>query len=167
MYYINYFFIFSIIGHFIETVFAKSKSGILFGYWTPVYGFGVVLILLIGKLIGKINLNKKLIMKILIAYVISMILLSLTELLGGYLIEFIFNKTFWNYKNHKFNIGPYISLEMANIWGISSIIVLYLLKPLIDKVIKYIPKTATYILIALFIIDNIITVIIKKKLITF
>ena len=35
-------------------------------------------------------------------------------------------------------------------------IVLYLLKPLIDKVIKYIPKTATYILIALFIIDNII-----------
>ena len=118
MYYINYFFIFSIIGHFIETVFVPNfTSGILYGWWTPVYGIGVILILLIGKIINKINLEKKLIFKIIITYLISAIILSLIELIGGYLIKFIFNQELWNYEKHKFNIGPYISLEMANMWG--------------------------------------------------
>ena len=49
MYYLNYFFIFSIFGHLFETLLFKFmnknlKSGFLYGYWTPVYGLGVVLI---------------------------------------------------------------------------------------------------------------------------
>ena len=73
-YYINYFFLFSIIGHFIETVLIKNfTSGILYGWWTPVYGFGVVLILLIGKLIDKIPLRHKKIYKIFITYIVSMV----------------------------------------------------------------------------------------------
>lgn len=154
MYFINYFFIFSIIGHFIETFFVSNfESGILFGWWTPVYGFGAILILLIGKIINKFNLKGKTIFKILITYVSSMIILSLIELLGGYLIKFIFNQELWNYEHHRFNIGSYISLEMANMWGIASIFVLYVLKPIIDKLEKYIPKWLTFILIVLFIID--------------
>ena len=108
MYYINYFFIFSIVGHFIETVFVSNfTSGILYGWWTPVYGFGAVLILLIGKIINKFNLKEKMLFKILITYITSMIILSLIELLGGVLIKEIFNKELWNYEKHKFNIGPY------------------------------------------------------------
>lgn len=162
MYYINYFFIFAILGHLIETVFVKGfTSGILFGWWTPVYGIGVILILGIGKLIDKISLNKKVILKIGITYLLSMVILSLIELLGGYLIEWLFHQEFWNYENHKFHIGPYISLEMANIWGIASIFVLYVLKPVIDKLEVYIPKLVTYLLILLFSIDVILTVIYK------
>lgn len=162
MYYINYFFIFSIIGHFIETVFVSNfTSGILYGWWTPVYGFGTVIILLIDKIINKFNLNKKRIFKILITYVSCMIILSLIELTGGHLIKIIFNKELWNYENHKFNIGPYISLEMANIWGIASIVVIYILKPIIDKLEKYIPKTITHILMILFTIDVGCTIILK------
>ena len=154
MYYINYFFIFSIIGHFIETVFVPNfTSGILYGWWTPVYGFGSVLILLIEKIIDKFNLDGKRIFKILITYLLCMIILSLIELLGGYLIKLIFNEEIWNYENHRFNIGPYISLEMANVWGIASILVLYVLKPIVDRLEKYIPKFITYILMVLFIID--------------
>lgn len=162
MYYINYFFIFSIIGHLIETVFVPNfTSGILYGWWTPVYGFGVILILIINKLISKINLKGKMIFKILITYLISMILLSLIELLGGHLIKLIFNQELWNYENHRFNIGPYISLEMANTWGIASITVIYILKPIIDKLEKYIPKWITYILMILFIIDVGCTIALK------
>ena len=44
-YYLNYFFIFSIIGHLIESLLVlifdwNFKSGYLYGYWTPVYGLG-------------------------------------------------------------------------------------------------------------------------------
>ena len=162
MYYINYFFIFSIIGHLIETVFVSNfTSGILYGWWTPVYGFGAVLILLIGKVIDKFNLKGKRIFKILITNLLGMIILSLIELIGGYLIKFIFDRELWNYEKHKFNIGPYISLEMANIWGIASIFVLYVLKPIVDKIEKYIPKWITYILIVLFSIDVLATILFK------
>ena len=74
---------------------------------------------------------------------------------------FIFDTELWNYEKHKFNIGPYISLETANMWGIASILVLYVIKPIINKIEKHIPKFITYILILLFSIDVIATIILK------
>lgn len=162
MYYINHFFIFSIIGHLIETLGTKGfNSGILYGWWTPVYGFGVIIILLIGKLINKFNFSNKKILKIFITYLLCTIILTLIELLGGYLIKWIWHTEIWNYENHKFNIGHYISLEISNIWGIAGIFVLYVLKPLFDKIINKIPKWLTYTLITLFTIDSILTLILK------
>ena len=55
MYYINYFFILSIFGHILESFVYKNKSsGILFGWWTPIYGIGTLIILLIHKYIDKL-----------------------------------------------------------------------------------------------------------------
>lgn len=162
MYYINYFFIYAIIGHLIETIFTQNfTSGVLYFWWTPVYGFGVVLILLIGKFIDRFNFTHKKIFKILLTYLLCMIILSIIELIGGYLIEFTIHKKIWNYENHKFNIGSYISLEMANVWGIAGVVVLYVLKPITDKFINKVPKFITYILIIGIIIDTVLTVITK------
>lgn len=160
MYYINYFFIFSILGHFIESFFYSSgDSGILYGYWTPIYGIGTIIILLINKFIEKFNLNK--ILKIILLFVGSMIILSSIEVLGGYLIKWIFNKELWDYSNHKFNIGKYTSIEMSLIWGLSSILLIYFIKPIVDKIISKIPRFFSYILIILMIIDLLSTVITK------
>lgn len=160
MYYINYFFIFSILGHFIESFFYSSGgSGILYGYWTPIYGIGTIIILLINKFIEKFNLNK--VLKIILLFVGGMIILSSIEVLGGYLIKWIFNKELWDYSNHKFNIGKYTSIEMSLIWGLSSILLIYFIKPIVDKIINKIPRFFSYILIILMIIDLLSTVIIK------
>ena len=164
MYFINTFFIYSILGHFFESTIVKLlnanyQSGFLFGYWTPVYGIGVITIVLIYRLLKK-HIKNNFIIFILL-FILSSIILSTLELIGGYLIELIFNKVFWNYEKFKYNIGKYISLETSIIWGLFSLIIIYLLKPLIDKIIKLIPKWLTYILIILFIIDLVITVLIK------
>ena len=56
MYYINTFFIFSILGHIIENfVYKHVDSGILFGFWTPIYGLGIILILLINNILKKLK----------------------------------------------------------------------------------------------------------------
>lgn len=158
MYYINYFFILSILGHLIEIT-LHNKSGILFGWWTPVYGIGTVIILLIHKHLDKLKLNK--IFKPIALFLTCSIILSVTEAIGGYLIEILFHQTFWDYSHYKFNIGKYAALEMTLIWGLSSILLLYFIKPLIDKIISKIPKHLTYILIILFILDLFLTIIIK------
>ena len=158
MYYINYFFIFSIIGHILETfIYYNGESGILFGPWTPVYGFGTVIILLIYNFLKNNTKNKY--SKIFLLFILSSIILTIIEAIGGYLIEYIFNITFWDYSYYKFHIGKYISLEMALIWGLCSILVVYFLKPLIDKIIGKIPKYLTYLLTVLIIIDLIYTII--------
>ena len=160
MYYLNYFFLFSILGHFIESFFfSGGDSGILLGYWTPIYGIGTIIILLINKYISKFNLNKFL--KVLILFLSSMIILSTMEALGGYLIKWIFDMELWNYSNYKFKIGRYTALEMSLVWGLSSFLLIYIIKPLIDKIISKVPKILTYILIILFIVDIITTFIIK------
>lgn len=160
MYYLNYFFIMSILGHFIESFFYSSgDSGILLGYWTPIYGIGTVIILLINIWLNKFKITKTL--KFILLFVFSSIILAFIEVLGGYLIKWIFNKELWDYSNHKFNIGKYTSIEMSLIWGLSSILLIYFIKPVIDKIINKIPKIFTFILCILFIIDLLATLVIK------
>ena len=160
MYYINYFFIMSIFGHLIESLLSSSNdSGILFSYWTPIYGFGTIIILLLNNFLNKKDLNK--FTKLISLFFYSTITLAIIESAGGYLLKFLFNKELWNYSNHKFNIGKYTSLEMALFWGTTSIFLIYIIKPIIDKIINKIPKFVSYILIFLFIIDVFLTLIIK------
>lgn len=160
MYLINCFFVYSMLGHFIESFFyTNNDSGILFGYWTPIYGIGVVLIIIIYNIILKFKIKK--IYKVILLFFISSIFLASIESLGGYLIKWMFNKELWNYSNHKFNIGRYTSLEMSLTWGISSILLVCFFKPIVDKFIKKIPKFISYVLITLFVIDLIATISIK------
>ena len=164
---INCFFIYSILGFLLESTFNlivihHFKSGILYGPWTPVYGIGAILTIIISKKIFK-KLKTSPLKETLITFLILAITITITEWLGGILIEKLFSITMWNYKNFNFNIGKYITLEMTLIWGLISIFLIYFIKPVIDIIEKKIPKSLTYILLILFIIDVIITTITKIK----
>lgn len=155
MYYLKYFYITSILGFLFETI-LNGKSGILYGPYTPVYGFGCLIILLILEKNKKRGINN--FWKLLIIVILSTILLTLAELVGGLLIEKIFHYSFWDYTNKRFNIGKYICLEISSIWLLASILFL-LFKPLLDKLIKKIPNIIIYILSFFFLIDIVITFI--------
>ena len=161
MYYINYFFLFALLGHLVESlIYANRASGVLLLWWTPVYGIGTVVILFINKFLDKFKINKWL--RIILLFLMSAVSLCFIEALGGYLIKWIFDQELWNYTVHRFNIGRYTSLEMALFWGTSSIIFSYFIKPITEKIISKIPKYLTYILIIIFIIDIILSLIKKK-----
>ena len=139
----------------------KGNSGILFGPWTPVYGIGAVLIIIIFTIINK-HLKIKNILKFILFFFVIATTLSIIEIIGGHLIESIFNKEFWNYENHLFNIGKYASIEMSIVWGFASILYIIFLRKIINKIVNRIPKFITYILTLLFIIDICATIILKK-----
>lgn len=152
-YYLNYFFLFSILGHFIEGFFYVSgESGILYGYWTPIYGLGVIAIISVYKAVKPFIETSK-IKKFISIFLIGSILLTSLEYFGGIVIETLFHIVFWNYSDMMFNIGKYTSLEMAVIWGIASVVLIYLIKPMVDKFIKKIPKLITWGFVILFVID--------------
>ncbi len=162
MYFINCFFLYSILGFFLETIFSLVKgfsyeSGILYGPWTPVYGFGVIVIFFFAKMLEKWKLSKFL--KFLFLFLSTSIVLAIMEILGGYFIEWFFHKRFWDYSNMKFPITPYTSLEMALLWGILSLLLYSFIKPILDKVVKKIPNYLTCIFILLMFLDLLFTVI--------
>lgn len=160
MYYLKYFVLTSIIGFVLETIFYTGDSGILFGPWTVVYGLGSVIILILYKLIiQKLKLNQFL--EIIIFFVSCVILLSLIELIGGYLIEWIFNISFWDYSHCMLHIGKYICFQMSLLWGIASLAFIYLLKPVLDNIIKFVPNIFFILVLGLMIVDLIVTFIIK------
>lgn len=165
MYYINTFLIYSILGFIMESALYKiyhihNYSGFLIGPFTPIYGIGAITILLINKyIINKITSNK--ILKIIYTFIICTIILTLIEFIGGLFLYKILNIELWNYTNKKFNIGKYICLELSLVWGIFSIIFLYIIKPFMDKFIKKIPKKSTYLFSILVLIDF-IYILIKK-----
>lgn len=166
MYYINCFFIYSFLGFLLENIISVIKkekigSGILYGPWTPIYGTGSILILFISKFIFNILKVKK-VFEVLIVLLVITIILTLLEWAGGVLIEKIFHVTFWDYRKFKFNIGKYIALEVSLIWGIGSLLIIYVIQPILNKFIYLIPSYITYLLIVLIIID-IIVVFTRKK----
>ena len=167
MYYINNFLLFSIFGHLLESIIYlflnnNEYSGILYGPWTPVYGFGIILIIIIYNLIKKTKLTG--IKKAISIFLISMILLTIIEFIGGISIEYFFHKKLWSYTNLKFHIGRYIALEISIIWGLCSILYIYLIKPITDKIIKRIPYYITICISVFFVIDLIVTIFNKIKL---
>ncbi len=165
MYYINCFFMYSVLGFLTESCIYKimdssNHSGFLYGPITPIYGIGAIIILFINKQIfNKIKSNKLIIL--LLQFIVFTILLTLLEFIGGVLLKEILNIELWNYTNKEYNIGKYVSLDLAIVWGIFSITFIYIIHPFINKFIRKIPKKGTYLFITLFIIDILVTLLVN------
>jgi len=161
MYLFKYFFVTSILGFFVESILWHGhESGILYGPWTPIYGIGsIVIVILSNKIFKKRNINGFL--KFLILFIFCFLILTFIEFIGGVLIEKIFGFSFWDYSKYRFNIGKYICLEISLIWGLISCLFVFI-KPFIDRLIKYIPNSIYYIFFVLFLIDIVCTFIYKR-----
>lgn len=168
MYYLNTFLLYSILGFLLETVRSflvnsKFTSGILYGPWTPIYGIGIVIVILISNyLFAHLHLSRW--VETFITFVIITLILTLLEWIGGILIEKIFHTVFWDYSREAFSIGKYISLSKSLMWGVGSILFIYVLKPLLEGVIKHIPIPVTIILTLLMLSDFILTFVNKSRI---
>lgn len=163
MYYLNYFFLYSVVGYLFETIFMllssrNGNSGYLYGPWTPVYGLGIILIIIISNFVFK-NIKKNKIIQSIIIFLWISTALTIIEWIGGITIEYLFHVTFWNYSKFPLSMGKYVAIEISVIWGILSLVFIYILKKPSDKVVHIIPKWLTYILIIAFIIDNISSIL--------
>lgn len=156
-----YFIIFSVAGLFIETIFGyattgviESRKGLIWGPFCPVYGVSAtILILFLNK-----YKNRNVVQLFLYGFIIG----SIAEYLLSYGLEAIFGTRFWEYGYAKINLNGRICMQYSIYWGILSILMVKLIKPLIDKLIDKIPtKPRNVIEISVFIfliIDCIFTI---------
>ena len=160
-----YFIIYSFLGWLMEVIckYFEFKRfinrGFLIGPICPIYGYGVLaIILLIGK-----DINDPL-----AVFLKAILICSLLEYATSYFMEKIFKARWWDYSQRKFNINGRICLETMIPFGLLGCTVIYLIHPNIVKIIDLLPSTIIFILsIILFIIyliDNIVSFNVMNKI---
>lgn len=162
---IFFFFIYSFLGWCTEVIYAGVNSGkfvnrgFLNGPYCPIYGFGVVTVVLCIYPV-KDNLP--------VLFFGSVMLTTTLEFITGFILEKIFNEKWWDYSDEHFNIKGYICLKFSLMWGLACIIVVRVIHPLIIKFVDFVPRLIGIIIISVFsagiLSDIIITVLAIMKI---
>lgn len=155
--YVWLFVIGAFIGFILETLFYYFKNGIwinkqglLYGPFKPIYGFGLILIVLVLKNYQ----DKKLWQKLLVGILIG----SSFEYFGSLFQEYVFGTSTWNYSNFNYNISGRIYLPYCLAWGIIAVISIDILYPFIKRTLSKINEKVYYtlsIILTIFMIGNI------------
>ena len=159
---LNIFLVYSILGYFFELIMCmflkkRPKSGIMYGPWTPIYGIGVLIMLLVKNNLRKYELNR--LIELVLFFIIIVIVLTIIEQMGGVLLDKVFHKTLWDYSDLRYPITKYIALEVSLGWGLASILIAYVIHPIVNRLLHHIPSIITVIVLIGFIIDGITTFI--------
>ncbi len=166
-----FFVIYSFLGWVVEVVFHVVVAGkiinrgFLNGPVCPVYGFGMISVLLMYNIIGIDN-----------AFVIfleGVVFTTLIELIAGFILDKCFHARWWDYSKMPLNLNGYICAGFSLIWGLAVVFVVKLVHVFIYNVTSgLIPEKFGWpILIAVyavFILDATVTVLtligLNKKL---
>ena len=141
-----YFLIYSCIGWCLEVVYAAVTTGqlvnrgFLNGPVCPIYGFGMIIVLFVLTPLTR---------SLLLLYIGGVILPSVLELVGGWVLYKLYHTRWWDYSDEPFNIGGYICLKFSLLWGVGTIIVMKLVHPIIADTVALIPPLVGLILMIL------------------
>lgn len=159
------FFIYACLGWCAEVAFAACKRGrfvnrgFLNGPLCPIYGFGLLtVVLLLRPYQGNLPL----------LFLGSFILTSLLELVTGFVLEKLFHTRWWDYTGMPLNIGGYVCLLFSLIWGAACVVILKWVHAPVYALVRRLPLTVLYILDAAicleFAVDLAATVVSIRKL---
>lgn len=157
---ISYFFIYAFLGWCCEVIFAAVKEGrfvnrgFLNGPACPIYGFGVITVLMI---LWGVKDN------FVLLFFGSVLLTSVLEYVTGYILEKFFHMRWWDYSSEHFNIKGYVCLKFSILWGLACLIVVDIVHPAIENLVLHLPVRLTVVLLCVLtfamLADAIITAI--------
>ena len=171
-----YFIIYSLIGWMIEVIFLAVTQGkivnrgFLNGPLCPVYGSGVLMVLIVLYLVDSILGIKTSVdaSHPMILFAIGIVFATLIEFMAGFILDKLFHARWWDYSERKFNINGYICLEFSIVWGLAIAFVLRVIQPGIENIVDMIPHILgilfLVIIYLIFVADIVITVLTVLKM---
>jgi len=161
------FLVYSFIGWVMETIFASIlqrkfiNRGFLIGPFTPIYGYGSVLIIISSKLIEASIENT--FVQLILSILLATLLVTVLEFITGFVLEKIFHSKWWDYSNNALNIKGYICLKYSLLWGFLAFLLIQIVHPVIEQFFYLIPESAKRHMVIFFAvyftIDAIVSVV--------
>lgn len=147
------FFIYSVIGWLWETLYCSLKAhkfvyrGFLVGPYCPIYGFGVLLVLLLVSPYQK---------NVIFLYIFSTCVVTILEYVTSFLLEIFFHATWWDYKDVPFNLNGRVALPVSLFWGVGCLLIVKVVQPFVLILAEhiegvsggYIPSIIAFIMFA-------------------
>ncbi len=162
--YVFYFFAFAIFGWFWEVgvnivLFHRFVNcGTLIGPWLPIYGWGMIYVILLSK---KIKNNYLL-------AILIFILFGVIEYATSFYLEYVYDTKWWDYSNYLLNINGRICIEGLLIFTVIAMLFLKFVIPFLDKIYNKLSSKAIIILLfvlsLLYVIDYIYCTIKPNKI---
>ena len=137
------FIIYSLIGYLAEVIYCSIlqkklvNRGFLVGPICPIYGIGAVLT------IYSLNSFKD---NPVIIFILGILITSALEYYTSYIFEKIFNNKWWDYSNRPDNINGRICVGNSIYFGLGILVLIYLINPYLDILLKNIPNNILIIL---------------------
>lgn len=140
---ILFFFFYSFLGWVMETCYCSILEhkyvarGFLYGPICPIYGVGVLLMILFFKpLTGNL----------VIFYLTAVVVMSAWEYFVGWFLETTTHIKYWDYSHIKFNLKGRICLPISLTWGVLSYIVIFWIHPSTEQLFARIAPWLAHVL---------------------
>ena len=121
----------------------RDHRGVIYGPFNPLYGFGIVIIVII---LGR---KKRHPYK---TFIYGAILGGLIEYVASFLLEFVLGAKSWDYSDQILNINGRTSISYMIFWGFAMMLLIHFVLPWISKKIESIPKKIGDLLVKFFVI---------------
>lgn len=151
------FFVYACMGWVAEVLFHYVtrhewvNRGFLSGPLCPIYGFGMVAVLILLDPLKK---------QPLFLFVGAVVVCSALEYVTGWVLDHLFHQRWWDYSAMPFNLGGYITLSFSLLWGVAGAFLVYALQPLVLRLLTVLraPEWLAILLSSIFIVDLIATI---------
>lgn len=154
------FFLGSLLGDLTETIFCwyttgrlMSRSSLVYGPFSIVWGFGCVLLTIV--LYQYKNRSDSYI------FLFGTVLGGAYEYICSVLSELVFGTVFWDYSHLPYNLGGRINLLFCFFWGIAAVVWMKFVYPRLSDLIEKIPKKigtiVTWILVVFMVFNMLLS----------
>jgi len=154
-----YFIFYSFLGWLMETCYCSILQhrlvdrGFLYGPVCPIYGAGVLLMILFFTPL-KSNL--------LLFYLTAVVVMTSWEYFVAWILETTTHVRYWDYSKHRFNLKGRVCLSIALTWGVLSYVVIFWIHPPVERLYDTIPlwlvNTLCISLLVILLVDAALTI---------
>ena len=109
------------------------NRGFVWGPVLPIYGFGAVVILLFTLSAAH---------RPPLVFLLGMAGASALEFFTGALLNNLLHLRYWDYSAYRWNLGGYICLTASLCWGVFSLALVYLIHPVVDRLLRRVSPAA-------------------------
>lgn len=136
------FLIYSFLGWILETILAATKQrrfvnrGLINGPLCTIYGVAIVILTIFGQELPLFWL-----------FLGAMIVATVTEWIGGHMIERFYHERWWDYSNVKWNLDGYICLPASLVWGVLGTVSMRWGNGLLIRLYGFLPEGIGHLLV--------------------
>lgn len=136
------FLIYSFLGWMLETILAATEQrrfvnrGLINGPLCTIYGVPIVILTIFGQELPLFWL-----------FLGAMIVATVTEWIGGHIIERFYHERWWDYSDVKWNLDGYICLPASLVWGVLGTISMRWGNGLLIRLYGFLPEGIGHLLV--------------------